>query len=1214
MTTIKIAQINLQHKRTATINLCRLMQNGKSHVALVQEPYFRKGNFYLGNLVNPTFATFSKSGMTSSRVMPRACVLVNNAIVASLISEITTRDVCAVTIDVTVGDLNRKYVYCSVYLPHDEPSPTDDFKKVIAYCDTKGLPLIVSSDANAHHIIWGSSDINPRGSSLMEYLSSTNLAILNTGNRPTFMVSSREEVLDITLCTNRISHELDNWHVSDEESLSDHRYIFFEHLNVTSQTLSFRNPRSTDWDLYSDLLATKFHGYSPTIETPNDLDDAVDITTSYIIEAYEEACPLRSIKTTRGTPWWNSELAKLRKQCRRSWNRRRTEGSESFRLARKAYKKALRSAERSGWKSLCTNVSSLSEASRLNKILAKSKDFQVSEIRKPNGDFTSSDEEVLEHLFETHFPGCVDLTSSDESTAFSVSFETLAEARRIVTLESIQWALNSFSPYKSPGADGIYPILLQKGFEFLKHVLKKLMVTSFATGYIPESWRDITVKFIPKGGRSSYQEAKSFRPISLSSFLLKCLERIIDHHIREVNLTNIALHVNQHAYQTGKSTTTLLHKVVYDIEKAFAQKQSCLGVFLDIEGAFDNVSFDAIIEAARYHGVPSIITNWIYQMLKNRNLFSTLRQAEISKLSVRGCPQGGVLSPLLWNLVADTLLRELNNKGFPTYGFADDYLILIVGLCISTLFDLMQNALSVVERWCHHVGLSVNPNKTSIVLFSEKRNLSGIRPLRLFGSEINVSSQVKYLGVILDSKLSWTAHIEFRVKKACMAFGQCRRTIGKTWGLKPKYIKWIYTTIVRPILAYGCLVWWQKGEVRTVQTKLSHLQRMCLMALSGAYSTTPTAALEALFDVAPLHIHLEQEALSCAYRLWVLGLWDANPVNRNSTHTSLLPRMVQWDKYILAPSDLTLNSSFPYRTFSSRFPSRNEWTTGYLERSISDSIVCYTDGSLLEGRAGAGVFSRELRLQESYSLGRYCTVFQAEIFAIMCGVQAALHQNVTGKVIYFCSDSQAAIKALTSASSRSKLVIACRTQIEELNSVNTVHLLWVPGHSSIAGNEWADELARTGASHEFIGPEPAIPISPCWMKLKISSWASNQHKEYWSSLESCRQTKLYLNEPSPVVSKYLIHLSKQNCSIVVKALTGHCRLNYHMANMQQVESSLCDSCESDYQTSYHLICNCPAVAQLRYRIFGKHLLSEIEFKQLNLKDILLFLSQCGKEL
>lgn len=199
--TVRIAQINLQHKRTATINLCRLIQNGTAQVTLVQEPYFRKGNFYLGNLVNPVFATFSKNEMANSRVMPRACVLVNNAIVATLISELTTRDVCAITIDVSVGNLNRKYVYCSVYLPHNEPSPTDAFKQVIAYCTSKGLPLIVGSDANAHHIIWGSSDINLRGFSLMEYLSSTDLGLLNIGNRPTFMVSGREEVLDITQST-----------------------------------------------------------------------------------------------------------------------------------------------------------------------------------------------------------------------------------------------------------------------------------------------------------------------------------------------------------------------------------------------------------------------------------------------------------------------------------------------------------------------------------------------------------------------------------------------------------------------------------------------------------------------------------------------------------------------------------------------------------------------------------------------------------------------------------------------------------------------------------------------------------------------------------------------------------------------------------------------------------------------------------------------------
>ncbi|XP_062550051.1 uncharacterized protein LOC134214743 [Armigeres subalbatus] len=315
----------------------------------------------------------------------------------------------------------------------------------------------------------------------------------------------------------------------------------------------------------------------------------------------------------------------------------------------------------------------------------------------------------------------------------------------------------------------------------------------------------------------------------------------------------------------------------------------------------------------------------------------------------------------------------------------------------------MQNALQIVESWCRQYGLSVNPNKTSIVLFTEKRNRNGIRPLHLFGSEINVTDQVKYVGLILDSKLSWTPNIEFRIKKACMAFGQCRRTFGKTWGLKPKYIKWIYITVVRPILAYGCLVWWQKGEVRTIQSKLGHLQRMCLMAMTGAFSSTPTAALEVLFDVAHYTYISNKKHFLVLTDYGYSVLWKR--ILQTAvlhTHTSLLPLMVNWDTIFLAPSDLTHVSSFPYRTFSTQFPSRDEWTSGYLERSMSDSIVCYTDGSLLESRAGAGVYSRELRLEQSHSLGTHCTVFQAEIFAIMCGVQSALQQRIMGKVIYLC--------------------------------------------------------------------------------------------------------------------------------------------------------------------------------------------------------------------
>lgn len=1211
---IRVAQINLQHKRTATLELCRILQDGLASVALVQEPYFRKGVFYQANTVNPGFSAFNKSGMTNARMMPRACILVNNAIQASLILELTTRDVCVVKVTLTHQNIDKTYVYCSAYLPYEESSPTEDFKRAVTYCESNGLPLVVGSDANAHHIIWGSSDINQRGIHLMEYLSSTNLHILNIGNRPTFVRSDREEVLDITLCSTRMAHELTNWHVPDEGSLSDHRYIFFDHDNVSLKVTSFRNPRSTDWGLFNEVLATNLLRFQyPSIVVPNDLDDAVNTVTDVIMDAYEQACPLRTLKTTKGTPWWNRALDKLKQQLRTSWNRRAGDDSLAFRANRKAYKKALRSAERSSWRNMCTSVSSVHEASRLNKILSKTKDFRVNNIRNSNGEYASSDEDVLKCLFDTHFPGCREEILSDEQEFFSGDHFSWVMARRIVTYESIKWSIDSFSPYKSPGMDGIFPVFLQKGFEHIKTILKEIMVGSLATGYIPKTWREINVKFIPKAGRASYEEAKSYRPISLSSFLLKSLERIVDHYIRNESLKDFPLHPMQHAYQRGKSTTTLLHNVVHDIEKAFSLKHSSLGVFLDIEGAFDNVSFESIIEAARMYGVPPFITSWIHNMLSNRILCSSLRQAVIRVLSLCGCPQGGVISPLLWLLVGNGLLRKLNDLGIPTYGFADDYLILISGMCINTLFDLMQQALRAVENWCDQIGLSVNPSKTSLVLFTERRALNGVRPLRFFGSEVSVTDQVKYLGIILDSKLNWSAHIDFRLKAACMAFGQCRRAFGSTWGLKPKYIHWIYTTVVRPILAYGCLVWWQRGEVARVVTQLNHLQRMCLMALTGAFTTTPTAALEALLSIKPLHIHLKQEAQSCAYRLQAIGLWRPNPVDRNNSHTRIWKDLVQRDNFVLAPSDITLSRSFPYRDYETIFPLRELWLSGYWESHMSQHVSCYTDGSLEGGRAGAGVYCRELELEDSYSLGRHCTVFQAEVFAIICGVLAALRQKLCGgRSIYFCSDSQAAIKALASAESRSQLVNVCRSLLEDLSTVNNVFIVWVPGHSGITGNERADELARSGAAIEFVGPEPALPISPCLVRRRISSWAESAHKVIWDNLDTCRQTKLYLKEPSIKVSKYLLDHSKQNCSILVRALTGHCKLNYHMATVRLAESFSCDSCNAEYETPYHLICSCSAFAQLRFRIFGYHVIDEVHFGELNLKDVLSFITKCGK--
>jgi hypothetical protein len=93
----------------------------------------------------------------------------------------------------TGGGSKRKLTVTLAYLPYDsdEPPPSKGLREVVDYCSRNKLQLIVGCDANAHHIIWGSMDINPRGECSMEYLVSTNLNTLNKGNKPTFINSNR---------------------------------------------------------------------------------------------------------------------------------------------------------------------------------------------------------------------------------------------------------------------------------------------------------------------------------------------------------------------------------------------------------------------------------------------------------------------------------------------------------------------------------------------------------------------------------------------------------------------------------------------------------------------------------------------------------------------------------------------------------------------------------------------------------------------------------------------------------------------------------------------------------------------------------------------------------------------------------------------------------------------------------------------------------------
>ena len=238
--------------------------------------------------------------------------------------------------------------------------------------------------------------------------------------------------------------------------------------------------------------------------------------------------------------------------------------------------------------------------------------------------------------------------------------------------------------------------------------------------------------------------------------------RVVYIYIRNDILTVYPLHSNQHAYQRDKSTEKALHHMVHYIEKAMEDKEVVMGAFIDIEGAFNCTSKRAIVAAASRHNIPQTIIRWIEGMLSGRRVFSEWNDKRVKGLVDDGCPQGGVSSPLLWNLVVDELIRILNDLGFFAVGYADDIVILIKGKCEEILPDILERGLNTAKRWCEEKSLRVNPTKTEIVIFTRKYKLKSCRQIRFCGQRIPYAERVKYLRVYLNMKLKWNIHFEAR--------------------------------------------------------------------------------------------------------------------------------------------------------------------------------------------------------------------------------------------------------------------------------------------------------------------------------------------------------------------------------------------------------------------------------------------------------------------
>jgi len=153
--------------------------------------------------------------------------------------------------------------------------------------------------------------------------------------------------------------------------------------------------------------------------------------------------------------------------------------------------------------------------------------------------------------------------------------------------------------------------------------LNKIFQSILAVGELPTAWQETKMFFISKAGKATHTTAKDFRPISLTSLLLKSFERMIRLHIW-ATIDPSQISEAQHAYTKGKSTESALHLVVSSIEKLLSIKEYTLIAFPGIGGAFNIVLPTAIRESLTELGVEPPMVGLIHKLLISRMVTATL--------------------------------------------------------------------------------------------------------------------------------------------------------------------------------------------------------------------------------------------------------------------------------------------------------------------------------------------------------------------------------------------------------------------------------------------------------------------------------------------------------------------------------------------------------------------------------------------------------------
>lgn len=258
----------------------------------------------------------------------------------------------------------------------------------------------------------------------------------------------------------------------------------------------------------------------------------------------------------------------------------------------------------------------------------------------------------------------------------------------------------------------------------------------------------------------------------------------------------------QYGFLSHRSTELNLLAFTDFIGEALEEGCAVHAVYTDFSKAFDRVNHDVLIHRLEVMGIHGILLMWLKSYLSDRSQIVRVLSFKSCEIKVpSGVPQGSHLGPLLFNVYVNSISSCFLFSNFLM--FADD---LKFYMKIRSTEDCLklQSDLDRLSRWCDFSGMELNVEKCHLIVFSRSRNPIE-QVYRINGASLDILSQIKDLGVILDSQLTYIPHISFAVSKSLQMLGFIKRCTKDF--LSASSIKTLFFSLVRPHLDYCSCVW-----------------------------------------------------------------------------------------------------------------------------------------------------------------------------------------------------------------------------------------------------------------------------------------------------------------------------------------------------------------------------------------------------------------------